>query len=545
MELKIGSQLRVLTSLLTEGEMDLIEEVLSYPNPEFAAQKYRHSPDESVPQFLEFFSLAKPPLVRTRILERPLRDAQCISLDILEYFIPRNIHLDKSFRTYPKTSFRKDLQKRASAHVDARRTNPANFQFAGTLRPYQDDFLSSVDWSQEDVILSAPCGHGKTAMSFWVCSKRQQKTLVIVPDTELRHQWFLAAQKFIPGASVMELTPKNFWGYEDCDMGIITVDLFSSRRKPYPAYFIDYWGHVIFDEAHIMGASTYHPIAGVLPAKYRTALSATFRRRDGLEEILQYHFGQAYSMPNQLPKPKVFYYKLPLEVFSICKLPRKRPEKILQAFVDEGVHVFGDYVLFTDSWKDRWQDFIDCYCYQAPKWHVGFIESVRKKYEQYLSRPNKFMEDSAITQWPLYQLYMSKLIKSLARSGKNVLVLSSRKSILEQFYALFRDQFECALLVGKQSEYRSTWDTIQEAQLVFGINQLAEQGFDAEHLDTLVYLTPMADTEQSLGRIRRAHKGKPIPEAYLPFFSPYSRYWLSGYDILNGQAESITSIKVK
>jgi superfamily II DNA or RNA helicase len=154
-------------------------------------------------------------------------------------------------------------------------------KFKGALRNYQKDYLKKVFSSStnEDSIFEVPCGHGKTVMAAWVICNRLQKTLILVPTNTLVEQWVQRLEEFIYGAKVsVAEASKKIVDIENSDIIIMTYELYNSKYAD-KEEVKEKIGQVIIDEAHRVGAQTYSPIIEELPAKYRLALSAPFRRQ--------------------------------------------------------------------------------------------------------------------------------------------------------------------------------------------------------------------------------------------------------------------------
>lgn len=179
------------------------------------------------------------------------------------------------------------------------------------LRPEQEPWVNAIVCKFEsgirDVFAQAGTGKGKTVMSLDVHRRLCRTTLVLVDQNFLRDQWVDRAKQFL--------------GYSDDDIGVIQgkVTQFEGKKlvigmvqslygKKIPGYLKDYFGLVILDEAHVLGAEQFSSVLGMFNARNRLAISATPDRRDGLQKILDLHMGPVQvEMREQHQKSKVRY----------------------------------------------------------------------------------------------------------------------------------------------------------------------------------------------------------------------------------------------
>lgn len=149
-----------------------------------------------------------------------------------------------------------------------------------------------------------PCGHGKTVLALYLAAKIQRKMLVLVTTNYLAKQWQERAKEFC-GEDATILSSKIVLSKLP-NISIITLDMFKSLDDSIIKLIQKEIGFVVMDEGHRAGAETYQPIIGEIGAKKRLCLTATFRRLDGKEQILKYHFGELFTMENQQPLAKVY-----------------------------------------------------------------------------------------------------------------------------------------------------------------------------------------------------------------------------------------------
>jgi superfamily II DNA or RNA helicase len=143
-----------------------------------------------------------------------------------------------------------------------------------------------------DYIFKAHTGWGKTIGELLVAARLGVTTLVIVDQDNLKEQWVDAM------AAHFGMTEDNghvgvVQGdtciYQGCSVVVAMVH--TLRNRTYEAEFYDYFGNVIFDEVHTVGAPSFSVVLLDFPATHRGGVSATPKRADGLQKLLDYSLG--------------------------------------------------------------------------------------------------------------------------------------------------------------------------------------------------------------------------------------------------------------
>lgn len=129
---------------------------------------------------------------------------------------------------------------------------------------------------QEQGIVVAQPGWGKTNVALAFAAVAMTKTLVLVHTEDILQQWITRASE-ITDAKVGVIRGKQF---EIGDITISTVQTFGRaiQRRPKLAKA---FGAVILDEAHHAPANSFDLILNSLEAKYRFGFTATDKRADG------------------------------------------------------------------------------------------------------------------------------------------------------------------------------------------------------------------------------------------------------------------------
>lgn len=384
-----------------------------------------------------------------------------------------------------------------------------NFKFS--LRDYQQEFWDENSHYFEEstgILLEASCGSGKTIMAIYFSAIRGKQTLILVPTYYLAKQWKQRIEESTDSSCII-LNAKDTEIPVNIDFTVVVMDLFTCRHLP--KELIDNIGHVILDEAHRVGAETYLPILDEIPAKYRTALTATFRRNDGVHRILKYHFGSHIKMGNRFPRPLVYGVRTGVDIKGVVSKNRKH-EHFLE-FLDSVKYPYHETNCAielnpTKELRDKLEDY----------YKVGSI--TKTAYHEVASCLSKASEMS----YSVVESYLDshsgrrktaiRVIQECLDAGRTVLFLSKRKSTLKALHKYFA-KYKPMLIVSETNE-RSDEDEAylqNTCPLIFGVTQLAKEGLDIDRLDTLIIHLPMVDTEQAVGRISRLCEGKKQPIA--------------------------------
>lgn len=145
---------------------------------------------------------------------------------------------------------------------------------------------------EESFIAEAPTGFGKTAVTMPSIAQVGTTTLIMVHKEDLEMQWRKALVDFL--------------GLKPSEIGILKGDQIRVRGKKvvigyiqslrkenrYPKYIYDYFGLVVVDEVHKIGATEFSQAAWLFSAKIWMGLSATPYRKDGHDVVLWAHIGE-------------------------------------------------------------------------------------------------------------------------------------------------------------------------------------------------------------------------------------------------------------
>jgi len=447
--------------------------------------------------------------------------------DSERFYLPRNYLRNKGIKI---KEFR-DLTKEG--------TECPKMVFKAKLRDYQEEFFRQHDrlFTDTDVVIEAGCGSGKTVMSIYMVCKRAVKTIVLVPTNFLADQYYDRCVEFVDGAKVSRATTKKI-DWEDADILILSYELFKVRK--FTKEFFEEFGHFVIDEGHRVGADGHEKITAMMPAKYRTMLTATFRREDGTMEIIEHHFSFRAKMKKVNPDVLVFPLNIGKKYGTIVSFKKnfekeKSKSELLEALKvmeDVGVSMLrkGHNVEFLEPMEVQ-KCFFKINHNVLSKKTSNIIDSIIYKVGLATKNPQYAAVDSYVSMDKVRNVKLAKFCRDLVvRDGRRVLILGKRLDQLNYFDSYLKNCGIVSQVLNRETnaalrKAKKLEKTIGEAQVIVGIDKLAKEGMDVDKLDTLVLLTPIGDTEQAFGRVSRILKGKKKPYAFYPYdqCTPYQQ----------------------
>lgn len=327
-------------------------------------------------------------------------------------------------------------------------------EFNGTFRHGQDSAIKRVVAifdKETGCLLEGKCGSGKTVTSLNIAKSLGQRTLVTVHKDDLLEQWKEEAEKRFPGIKVGIIKgKKSLESFSPAKYHIVlsmAKTLYMYKDSLSYENFHRFFGLHIFDEGHHYPSKTFEPILGLLPARYKLGVSATWRRKDGLEPLFYYHLGS-----------KLVKLQAPLLVGQ----------------------------------------------YKKVLWNTPVQESTYFKYGQ-------LQTAGFINRLVYTEKYIDFLVTSCMKScdaGRRILVLADRVNLLYRILdGLIEKDYgkKTGLYVGAHK--RLGKETLNR-EIVLATYAMFSEGTDSPTLDTLLFATPRSDIEQSVGRIQRPAEGK-------------------------------------
>ena len=147
-----------------------------------------------------------------------------------------------------------------------------------------------------------PCGAGKTNTAIAIALAMGVRTLILCHKNFLLEQWRERLMSFVAGNFQIGQIQQNICTSGDFVLGSIQSVMSSTRN--YPSAMMDF-GLVIVDECHHIAAPTFSRVLQSVRFRYSLGLTATPKRKDGLEKIIYYLVGfPSYTLITP-PRPDV------------------------------------------------------------------------------------------------------------------------------------------------------------------------------------------------------------------------------------------------
>jgi len=331
---------------------------------------------------------------------------------------------------------------------------PVQFDFTGTLRPFQQTAVDRM-LAKDFGTLSSATGSGKTIMALYMIARRRQPALIVVHTRDLAAQWTSRIESFL--------------GIDSASVGLIgggkkqpgekiTIAMVQSLYKCVEDV-AGQIGFLVVDECHRCPSRTFTEAVTGFDSQFMLGLSATPWRRDKLSKLIFWHLGDVHH-----------------------EVDKKH-------LIETGEVLTAEVIVRETEFKP----------YYDPV----------NEYSKMLS------ELTADTDRNV--LIAGDVAGEAVNAVGICLVLSDRKAHCENLRALlkFRFNVEAELLTGDLSmeERQNVIERLNQhkAKVVVATGQLIGEGFDCRELSTLFLATPIRFSGrvlQYLGRVLRPAPGK-------------------------------------
>lgn len=179
-------------------------------------------------------------------------------------------------------------------------TTPFPFTFQGTLTPPQQAAVHAL-LAHDEGVLVAPPGAGKTVMACALVARRGVRTLVLVHRAALLEQWRERLATFL-GLGPREI--HRLGGAKRTSAAPVALGMLQTlARSPHPEAMLAPYTHVVIDECHHLPAAGFEAAMKACPARFILGLTATPRRKDGLQKLLHFQCGPVrhHLVPSHQP----------------------------------------------------------------------------------------------------------------------------------------------------------------------------------------------------------------------------------------------------
>lgn len=322
--------------------------------------------------------------------------------------------------------------------------------------------------------MRAPTGFGKSVVALDIIAKINKPTLIIVPKDDLMEQWLDNVRTFLK-------IPENRIGViqqDICDFRAkwVVVGMLHSIAKEsrYPRDMYNHFGLVLTDENHRAAADHFSTVMQLFPAYLRLGISATQKRKDGRDKIIQANIGPVLVETDMMPMDfKVVRYE------SSWECPRRQ-------------------VVTNKAVEYRRVEHSPARC--------GHIINSIAKHEP-TNRKIAWLANAAY------------------KRGRHMIVFSDRVDHLEHLMELTRQEGVPArdmdYYVGarnvdgkRKTMNRGELEAAKGKRILFATYSKMKEGTDLPWFDTLILGTPRSDVEQVVGRIIREYEDKKMPMVF-------------------------------
>ncbi|MFH1700768.1 MAG: DEAD/DEAH box helicase family protein [Candidatus Zixiibacteriota bacterium] len=329
--------------------------------------------------------------------------------------------------------------------------------FEGKLQDMQYGAASKM-LENENGILVAPTGFGKTVIASWLIAQRKANTLILVHRRILMDQWRERLCLFL------DIPLKDigiYGGGKKKLIGKIDIAVMQSlQRKGEVQDFVADYGHLIVDECHHVSAFSFEQVLKQVKARYILGLTATPTRRGGHHPIIIMQCGPIRAKIDS----KTIALERPFKHVVLFKETSFRtPESITEPTIQE---------LYSALVDDR---------------------------ERNVQITEEILASIAEGRSPLVLTERTEHLKILSdmlgESIKNLLILKG---------GMGKRQREAAL-----GKLRSIPEN--EDRVIMATGKHIGEGFDDARLDTLFLASPISwrgTLQQYVGRIHRLHDNK-------------------------------------
>jgi len=300
--------------------------------------------------------------------------------------------------------------------------------------------------------LCLPCGFGKTTCALAIIAQVAKKTFVMVNTNELASQWLREIRVIIPGC------PATVAPDMDGDVVVGTFQLVTRGNLELGAF-----GTLVVDEAHHAPAETFRrAIRFFPPCVASLGLTATPRRRDGLEKLIEWTLGpMAYALSRE------------------------------------------------DAVREGIMQNVGGYTVKVLAFRAGTRRPVPPRFGKF---PLAWLRKQLALEAARNQLIVKETLEMVVDQGRAVLVLTAlREHAVLLADALRAEVPHVRLMLGGKRRRSRTVDSDIDRPCIVATTQLVGEGFDEPELDGLVLALPVADIEQLVGRVMRPHPAKIWP----------------------------------
>jgi len=306
-------------------------------------------------------------------------------------------------------------------------------------------------------VIVARTGTGKTCIGLECIQLLGRTALIIVPKEDLLGQWTRRIKKHTDiKNSDVGIIQQDRCEFQGKKIVIAMMHSLALRKRPYPEELYSYFGTVVVDESHRVGAAKLGSAPMLFSARYRIGMSATPKRKDGMDIVLRYHFGEVWlsATDDDLPVPTIVVKHL------------------------------------TDT--------------PPVKFYPG---------ASFMARRAKTI--SSVSKDPSRNMRIASYVNAMYTKDRKIVVFSDRLQQLDTIRHFLLNTYRIpSNVIGKYIGGVKDSERVRiatDCKILLATYQSMDMGTDIPSLDALVFATPRSDVVQPIGRILRFVRGKKRP----------------------------------
>ena len=469
----------------TSEEIDLIKNKLTFDNPAYRnAIRYSRYSRVSIPPSLMYYSQGKYGV------------EQCIK-------VPIGFDLSSVVEDFNNLNI---IDERVYSTID-------HAPFVLTLREDQDEaansYLSNKDKLPLSSIIQLPTGKGKSILGLYIASQLSCKTLIVVHKDDLVDGWkkdiSLAFDNKVH-AGLIKAKSREVGHF----LTIATVQTLNRLSSEELEKLYSTFGLVIQDEMHHCPASSYSVVAN-FRSRYRLGLTATPERSDGLDHIMNLYYGSICYKYKSKKEDEEDTDILPIKVIK-----RKSSVFFNPLFKNVGTDDHPKYAL------------VDLYAPADVSMKHNYI---RLSDIPYSNRPtlNYQVVDSFVVNEDSYKEMVCNDIINEYSKGHSCIVFFTQKEHCRSYYDYLKtyvSESDLGLYYGDNTDNKTVLEKAERQRKFITLTTYAKatEGTNVKTWEVEFLVSSInneKNTEQAVGRIRRAKEGKLNPAVLYDYRVPY------------------------
>lgn len=367
-------------------------------------------------------------------------------------------------------------------------------------------YFKNKDNKTPSNIIQLPTGKGKSILGLYIASQLSCKTLIVVHKDDLVTGW----QKDIALAFNNKVNP-GLIKAKKRDIGhfltIATVQTLNKLSQEELDKLYSTFGLVIQDEMHHCPASSYSVVSKFYP-RYRLGLTATPERTDGLDHIMNMYYGSIcykYKGGN----------KEDTDILPVKVIKRKSSVYFDPLFQNVGTEERPIYKI------------IDMYAPPVVEMKRGYIRLSEIPYKDRPSLSYQTVDSFVVTDESYKEMVCQDIINEYAK-GHSCIVFFTQKEHCRTYFdylKLYVAEEDLGLYYGDNADNKSVLEKAEKQRKFITLTTYAKatEGTNVKQWEVEFLVSSInneKNTEQAVGRIRRAREGKLNPAILYDYRAP-------------------------